>query len=65
MDQIDLQEHLLMSGKLERKTPEFQAFSRYVPHTIPNLNELLEDTRDLARIWDLYGHLIKETGQGL
>jgi len=24
------------------------------------MNEILEDTRDLARIWDLYGHLFKK-----
>jgi len=24
------------------------------------MNEIFEDTRDMARIWDLYGHLTKE-----
>lgn len=27
------------------------------------MNEILEDTRDLARIWDLYGHLKLNLGQ--
>jgi len=34
--------------------------SLFVPPSRPNMNDILEDTRDLARIWDLYGHLIKE-----
>jgi site-specific DNA recombinase len=34
--------------------------SDLVPPSRPNMNELLEDTRELARIWDLYGHLLKE-----
>lgn len=50
MDQIDLQEHLLMSGKLERKTPEFQAFSRYVHARGTNSNLLF---KHLAKIDDL------------
>jgi len=29
------------------------------------MNELLEDTRDFARIWDLYGHLIGDTKNSL
>gem|GEM_PF-2636617 len=29
------------------------------------MNDILEDTRDLARIWDLYGHLLnEEKGKG-
>ncbi len=31
------------------------------PPSRPNMNELLKDTRDFARIWDLYGHLIGDT----
>ncbi len=31
-----------------------------VPPSRPNMNDILEDTRDLARIWDLYGHQLKE-----
>jgi site-specific DNA recombinase len=34
--------------------------SDLVPPSRPNMNEILEDTRVLARIWDLYGHLLKE-----
>ena len=34
--------------------------SALVPPSRPNMNDILEDTRDLARIWDLYGHLIGE-----
>jgi hypothetical protein len=40
------------------------SFSASVPPSRPNMNELLEDTRDLARIWDLYGHLLKEATEG-
>jgi chemotaxis regulatin CheY-phosphate phosphatase CheZ len=32
--------------------------SRSVTPSRPNMNELREDTRDLTRIWDLYGHLL-------
>ena len=35
--------------------------SGLVPPSRPNMNELLEDTRDFARIWDLYGHLMGDT----
>jgi hypothetical protein len=31
-----------------------------VPPSRPNMNDILEDTRDLAHIWDLYGHLLKD-----
>lgn len=39
-----------------------QAFQEgLVPPSESNLNQILEDTRALAQIWDLYGHLLKET----
>jgi hypothetical protein len=31
-----------------------------VPPSEPNVNQILEDTRALAQIWDLYGHLLSE-----
>ena len=31
----------------------------FVPPTTHNLNEILAGTIDLARVWDLYGYLIK------
>ena len=31
-----------------------------VPPSEPNVNQILEDTRALAQIWDLYGHLFNE-----
>jgi hypothetical protein len=34
--------------------------SGLVPPTTHNLNDILEGTRDFARVWDLYGYLIKE-----
>jgi hypothetical protein len=34
--------------------------SGLVPPTTHNLNEILAGTIDLARVWDLYGYLIKE-----
>lgn len=34
--------------------------SAFVPPTTHNLNDILEGTRDFARVWDLYGYLIKE-----
>jgi len=52
-------------GKNKGDNGFFQLLSPSVPHTIPNLNELLADTRDMARIWDLYGHLVKDRPQGL
>ena len=43
-----------------KKTPKKVAFFwSFVPPSRPNMNEILEDTRDFARIWDLNGHLIK------
>ena len=51
----------LSKGLEEMKNGTSQDFSeksRSVPPSRPNMNELLEDTRDLARIWDLYGHLL-------
>ncbi len=53
----------LSKGLEEIKKPDFSKFeekSGLVSPSRPNMNELLEDTRDLARIWDLYGHLINE-----
>jgi len=37
----------------------------FVPPSTPNINEILDDTRAYARIWDLYGHLIKESQNSL
>ena len=34
--------------------------SDLVPPTTHNLNDILEGTREFARVWDLYGYLIKE-----
>ncbi|MBA4241915.1 MAG: hypothetical protein C0448_14410 [Sphingobacteriaceae bacterium] len=31
-----------------------------IPQSEPNVNQILEDTRTLAQIWDLYGHLLNE-----
>jgi len=53
----------LSRGSGEIKKPDFSNFegkSGLVPPSRPNMNDILEDTRDLARIWDLYGHLLKE-----
>ena len=53
----------LSKGLEEIKKPDFSNIeekSGLVPPSRPNLNEILEDTRDFARIWDLYGHLIRE-----
>ena len=52
----------LSKGLGEIKKPDFSKFeekSGLVPPSRPNMNELLEDTRDFARIWDLYGHFLK------
>jgi len=32
----------------------------FVPPSEPNVNQILEDTRALAQIWDLYGHILNE-----
>ena len=53
----------LSKGLGENKSRTFQnSFEKsgLVPPSRPILNDILEDTRDLARIWDLYGHLLKE-----
>jgi len=53
----------LARGLEENKNRTSQNFSEKsgsVPPSRPNMNEILEDTRDFARIWDLYGHLIRE-----
>ncbi len=47
-------------GDKKRKGSKICSLSGIVPPSRPNMNEILEDTRDMARIWDLYGHLIKE-----
>lgn len=47
----------------EIKKPDFLNLSEKsgsVPPSTPNMNELLEDTRAYALVWDLYGYLIKE-----
>jgi hypothetical protein len=47
--------------KNQRSSVRSRSHSHYdfVPPSRPNMNELLEDTRDLARIWDLHHHLKK------
>ncbi len=49
-----------LSKNKSRTSQNFIEKSGFVPPSRPNMNEILEDTRDFARIWDLYGHLIKE-----
>ncbi len=39
--------------------------SLLVPPSRPNMNDILEDTRDLARIWDMYGYLVKDRLQDI
>jgi hypothetical protein len=54
-----------LSKDLEQiKKPDFSNFeekSGSVPPPRPNMNEIIEATRDLAHIWDLYGHLIAKS----
>ena len=33
--------------------------SDLVPPTAPNLNEIIAGAMDLARVWDLYSHVVK------
>lgn len=49
---------------LQAITNDFSA-SKTIHLTIPNMNELLSDTRDLARIWDLYRHLVEDRESGI
>ena len=49
----------------KRKHTFFDVLSCNVPPSTPNINEILDDTRAYARIWDLYGHLIKESQNSL
>ncbi|MBS1650514.1 MAG: hypothetical protein JSU07_00760 [Bacteroidetes bacterium] len=45
----------------EKKTSQdLPEKSDLVPPSEPNVNQILEDTRALAQIWDLYGHLLTE-----
>ncbi len=46
---------------LNNKPADFQRVYMNVHPTRPNRNEILENRRDFAWIWDLYGHLLKET----
>ena len=48
--------HKKESGPINRNIDR----SAQVPPSRPNMNKLLEDTRDFARIWDLYNHLLNE-----
>ena len=49
------------SGCKKEKAAFLGDFSATVPPSEPNVNQILEDTRALAQIWDLYGHLLNET----
>ncbi len=49
-----------LSENQKKKHPINKVLSVEVPPSRPNMNDILEDTRDMARIWDLYGHLIKD-----
>jgi len=52
----------------EIKKPDFSNIeekSGDVPPSEPNVNQILEDTRALAQIWDLYGHLVNEASNVL
>ena len=45
-------------GSKKGKAAISDSFSASVPPSRPNMNDILEDARDLARVWDLYGHLL-------
>ena len=46
--------------KIKTEISNFEEKFGIVPPSRPNMNEILKDARDLARIWDLYGHPLKE-----
>jgi DNA invertase Pin-like site-specific DNA recombinase len=47
-------------GSKKGKAIISDSFSAIVPPTTHNLNDILAGTIDLARVWDLYGHLVNE-----
>jgi hypothetical protein len=52
---------LLSRSGIEIKTPLYGGAFLFlsVAPKIQISNELLEDTRDMAKIWDLFGNLVK------